>query len=105
MLSRIRVLTTYCASVIYTSSIRPVLDLFIATLSGTVVEQNSSSLEVLQRHAARNFCRMNYNSDKAVASLRWSSLQCRCDDNVLTLRGKALLKSFQELFYLSQDRM
>ena len=87
MLTRIRVLTTYCANVIYSSFIRPVLD-YCDTVWNCCGEGNRSSLERLQRRAARFFCRINYDSDKGVASLRWSTLQCRCDDHVFNLAKK-----------------
>ena len=98
MLSRIRVLTTYCANVIYTSFIRPVLDYCDTVWNCCGAKQ--PSLEMLQRRATRIFCRMNCNSDKAVASLRWNTLQCRCDDHVFNLAKKRIVRNFSKVILL-----
>ena len=55
--------------------------------------------EMLRRRAAKIICKMNYNSDMAVASLRWSTLQYRREDHVFN-RVKNCIAG---RFYFSQD--
>ena len=90
-------LTTHCSNVIYTSFIRPVLD-YCNTVWNCCGKGNTSSLERLQRRAARIICKLNYNRDKAVASLRWSTLQCRREDHVFNLAKKCIAGRFLQVF-------
>lgn len=63
----------------------------IATLSGTVVERETAPLWTGFKDMPQDIiCRVNYNSDKTVASLRWSTLQSRCDDHVFNLAKKGI---------------
>ena len=89
MLGRIRNnLTSHCANIIYTSYIRPVLE-YCDTVWGCCGIGNATSLEKLQRRAARIVTRMG-ESDRALDAIKWPSLQSRRDEHIFKLVKKCI---------------
>ena len=81
MLGRIRnELTPHCVNIVYVSFIHPILE-YCDTVWDHCGAGNASSLEKLQRRAARIVSRIP-ESDKAMNMLKWPSLQSRRDDNI-----------------------
>ena len=81
MLGRIRAnLTSDCANSIYTAYIRPILD-YCDTEWNCCGAGNSSSLERLQRRAAKIVSKMS-DSDRALGYLKWPSLVNKRESHV-----------------------
>ena len=97
MLGRIRNdLTPHCANIVYVSFIRPILE-YCDTVWDRCGAGNASSLEKLQRRAARIVSRIP-ESDKAMNMLKWPSLQSRRDDNIFKLVNKCIQGRCPQLF-------
>ncbi len=95
MLGRIRNdLKPHCANIVYVSFIRLILE-----YCDTVWDRcgNASSLEKLQRRAARIVSRIP-ESDKAMNMLKWPSLQSRRDDNIFKSVNKCIQGRCPQLF-------
>ena len=89
LLGRIRKqLTTYSASKIYTSFIRPIFDYCDCTWAGCDRTDNNT-LERLQRRAAIIVLKTS-SSDVVLESLKWDSLGIRRNEHVLKLVNKCL---------------
>ena len=73
-------LTSDCANSIYTAYIRPVLD-YCDTVWNCCGDGNSSSLERLQRRAAKIVSKMS-DSDRALDYLKWPSLVNKRENHV-----------------------
>ena len=95
MLGRIRAnLTSDCANSIYTDYIRPILD-YCDTVWNCCGAGNSSSLERLQRRAAKIVSKMS-DSDRALDYLKWPSLVNKRESHVdeLVKRLKDVVHNF-----------
>lgn len=73
-------LTSDCANSIYTAYIHPILD-YCDTVWNCCGAGNSSSLERLQRRAAKIVSRMS-DSDRALGYLKWPSLVNKRESHV-----------------------
>ena len=71
------------------SFIRPVFG-HCDTVWNCCYEKNTSSIERLQRRAAIIICK-----SESVASIRWSTLQCRREDHVCNLVKKCIADRFR----------
>ena len=89
MLGRIRKnITIHCEDIIYTSFIRPVLD-YCDSVYHCCGEINGNSLERLQRRAKRIVCKSK-DSDSALDSLKWETLQSRREHHTCKLVEKCI---------------
>lgn len=89
MLGRIRNdLTSHCANIIYVSFIRPIVE-YCDTVWDCCGVGNATSLEKLQRRAARIVTRID-ESDRAIDMVKWTSLQNRRDNHVFKLVKKCI---------------
>ena len=74
-------LTSHCADSIYTDYIRPIMDYCDTVWNCCAVVSCSTSLERLQRRAAKTVSKMVVR-DKALEHLKWPSLVTRRESHV-----------------------